>query len=84
MRDYPKKWLRKAYWRAKTSARDELLRDNVKQGSEPDIQNKSVIRCICTFDGYSKEVYQILRRHWFILRADIDLQEVLPKYPCLT
>lgn len=81
---YPKKWLRKAYWRAKLSIREELLRDgegrSTENGKYIQLNERQPKRCIGTYDGYTKEVNQILKRHWSILTTDVDLIEVLPKY----
>lgn len=83
-RGYPKKWLRKAYWKAKLSNREELLRDgegrSTENKKEIQLSERQPKRCIGTYDGYTKEVNQILKRHWSILTTDMDLIEVLPKY----
>lgn len=79
-RGYPKKFLKRAYWRAKHSKRDDLLSENKVAFTE----NKKIVRCIGTYDSYNQEIITILRRYWPILLADRDLGEVLNEYPALT
>lgn len=68
-RGYPKKHLKRAYWRAKHSEREELL----KESTNNRVQSELIIRCIGTFDGHNPEVVGILKRHWPILMTDSDL-----------
>lgn len=79
-RGYPKKHLKRAYWRVKYSEREELLKEGINTKTLSD----SVMRCIGTFDSYNTEIMGILRRHWPIFMADNDLKEKLGKYPCVT
>lgn len=58
-RGYPKKFLRKAYWRAKMTKREESLGNGRNRDSI-----KGQIRCIGTYDGYVMEINRILRRFW--------------------
>lgn len=57
-RGYPKKWLKRVYWWTKMANRADLLK------LKGELQSEGPIRCICTFDGYSKEVQKILARYW--------------------
>ena len=76
-RGYPKKILHKAFKRAKDTDRVSLLQ------SKP-IKESTTIRCIGNFDNRNKQVYNILHKHWHVLQADPDFQEVLAKRPQIT
>ncbi|XP_075715706.1 vomeronasal type-2 receptor 1-like [Rhinoderma darwinii] len=88
-REYPKKWLHKAYDRARATDRKELLYER-KSADTRQLQTtfKSTvptnIKCIGTFDAGSRQVREILQRYWPILLADPDLRDVVSHTPSIT
>lgn len=51
---------------------EEFLGDATKKTAET-APNNQVVRCIGNFDSHSFEMKNILKRHWPILLADMDL-----------
>ncbi|XP_075444606.1 uncharacterized protein LOC142488119 [Ascaphus truei] len=77
-RGYSNAIVRRAYRRAKTTPRHQLLQEKV-----PKDQSK-LIQVIGTYNSKWQNITSIFKKHWHILTVDPVLQQVLKPYPSIT
>lgn len=80
-RGYPQDTIGSVQYHAQTQNRSELLTTKSQKTNE---SIGSCTRIIGTYGQRSREVTDVLRRYWNILKADPDLEDALPTHPQVT
>ncbi|XP_069605745.1 uncharacterized protein [Ranitomeya imitator] len=80
-RGYSNRVIKKGYFRARASSRNQLLRRPPRPTQSKKVQP---LRFISTYNNRWEEMREILRRHWSVLRTEPILNKILPDRPLLT